>query len=221
MSEPLRVALVILAAGSSTRMGRPKQNLIFRGKTLLQSTIDAARGAIDHGAGAGIAVDVIVVLGANEEVVRQNNDFRNCDVIVNTRWAEGMSSSIHCALRHLEAFSESRDAALFTVADLAHVDATHFVKLIGSYVTSNASVVCSAFVDNSEPGAIIMGVPALFNRELFAELMALSGDVGAKRVIAKYSDSLVSVEIESASFDIDTDADYSQLESAWMERNAQ
>jgi molybdenum cofactor cytidylyltransferase len=211
MSELAHVAIVILAAGGSTRMGRPKQNLIFLGKTLLQATIDAACSVIENGASDGIVVEVIVVLGANEEVVRKNNDFGNCDVIVNTRWAEGLSSSICCALSHLAKSSKNYDAALFTVADLAHVNAAHFVKLMDAYVASDASVVCSAYVDKSELGTTVLGVPALFRRIHFAELMALSGDVGAKRIIAKYSNSLVSVEIESASFDIDTEADYSQL----------
>jgi molybdenum cofactor cytidylyltransferase len=209
MSESLRVALVILAAGGSARMGRPKQNLIIRGKTLLQSTIDAACGAVEHFVRAGIAVNVIVVLGANEETVRQNNDFKNCDVISNSRWVDGMSSSIHCALKRLENLPERYDAALFAVADLAHADAAHFEKLIEAYVSSNAPVVCSAYVDKGTPGATILGVPALIGSELFAELMALSGDVGARRIIAEYLSSLVSVETESASFDIDTEADYS------------
>ncbi|MDR3612748.1 MAG: nucleotidyltransferase family protein [Candidatus Obscuribacterales bacterium] len=211
MSEPVSVAIVILAAGSSSRMGRPKQNLVFRGKTLLQTTIDAACGAVGMIAKAGISASVLVVLGANEEAVRANNDFGNCDAIVNTRWAEGMSSSICCALSHLANSSRNYCAALFTVADLAHIDAAHFVKLMDVYVASDASVVCSAYVDKSELGTTVLGVPALFRRPLFAELMALAGDVGAKRIIAKYSNSLVSVEIESASFDIDTEADFSKL----------
>jgi molybdenum cofactor cytidylyltransferase len=211
MSELARVAIFILAAGGSTRMGRPKQNLIFRDKTLLQSTVDAARGAIEIAAGAGITVNVIVVLGANEETVRQANAFENCDVIVNARWAEGMSSSIRCALSHLDNLTGSRDAALFTVADLAHVNTAHFVKLIDAYVASDAPLVCSAYADKAEAGATILGVPALFNRQVFAELMTLSGDVGAKQIIARNSSSLIAVEIENAGFDIDTEADYSQL----------
>jgi molybdenum cofactor cytidylyltransferase len=192
-------------------MGRPKQNLVYRGRTLLQATIDAVISATDGFASTGMAVKVIVVLGANEEAIRQENDFRNCDVIVNSNWAEGLSSSIHCALNYLESLPAFVDAALFTVADLALVNATHFEKLIDVYAASNAPVVCSAYADSSAVSTKVFGVPALFKREVFAALMALSGDVGAKRVIADYAGSLVSVEIESGSFDIDTEADYSQL----------
>jgi molybdenum cofactor cytidylyltransferase len=131
--------------------------------------------------------------------------------VINTDWTEGMSSSIHCALSHLDKLTGRSDAALFTVADLAYVDAAHFFKLIDTYATSNVLVVCSAYADKDTSDSKIMGVPALFSRKLFPDLMALSGDIGAKKIIGKYSDRMVSVELESASFDVDTEADYLRL----------
>ena len=212
MPELKRVALVILAAGASKRMGRPKQNLAFRGKTLLQTTIDAAKEAASSGVASGIGLDVFVVLGANEQIIREQNNFDGCEVLINSAWTEGLSSSIRCALSRIDSSQRLRyDAVLFTVADLVFLHSSHFLKLLQVYISSDAPLVCTAFASSESPDTLVYGVPALFRRSLFEELMQLEGDVGAKKMILKNQNLLKSIKADTAGFDVDNESDYLRL----------
>src|ERR1700677_4094891 len=86
--------IIILAAGSSSRLGRPKQNLVYKGQTLLQRAINAAI--------ASVCKPVIVVLGANDEVIRPSIDGSNVTIIQNPDWLEGMASSIRAGINELK-----------------------------------------------------------------------------------------------------------------------
>lgn len=212
MPESKRVALVVLAAGSSSRMGRPKQNLDWNGRTLLQATIDEAMSASAHGTKFGITTEICVVLGANEAAVRAANKFDGCLVLVNENWSEGLSTSIQSAVHHMETGSEAApDAILFTVADLAYINGELLFKLLEKWSQFTSSIVCSAFADGEVSNALVYGVPAIFPRKFFSDLMTLSGDSGAKKIIERNTSELMSINVDEALFDVDTKDDYRQL----------
>ncbi|MBX9666716.1 MAG: nucleotidyltransferase family protein [Candidatus Obscuribacterales bacterium] len=185
------VAVIILAAGESKRMGSSKQLLHFQGVTLLDRALTAARGTNSE--------QVLLVLGAQFEKLAATVTGDNIQIVNNGDWKEGIASSIRIAVENL---AEDIDAALFLTCDQPLVDAELLSTIIATYESTKQAVVAS---DYGTPG-----VPALFARELLPDLLALSGDKGAKSVILANISCLVSAP--QAQYDIDTQKDIERLE---------
>ena len=192
------IGVIILAAGSSSRLGKPKQLLKYKGKNLLQNAIDAARNSI--------ANSVIVVLGANAGHISNEIDKSNINVVINTEWEEGMASSVRNGLNELLFIASSTDAVIFVVCDQPHISSVLINSLIDKQKeTGNAIITC----DYGEA----IGPPALFHRSLFEELMQLKGDVGARKIIQQHKDETATVLFAKGKIDIDTNEDYENLKS--------
>jgi molybdenum cofactor cytidylyltransferase len=193
------VGVVVLAAGASRRMGEPKQLLRYGGESLLRRAVQAALGSRCR--------PVVVVLGAHAEVLR--GEAAGAQVVVNEEWAEGMSSSIRCGLRALDAATPVlADAAILTLCDQPFVTSEVIDRLVAAYEEKRPALVASRYESGGEATT---GVPALFSRELFAELMELRGAEGAKRVITRHASEATHVSVPEASFDVDTPEDYRSL----------
>lgn len=200
MSGP-RIGIIILAAGASSRMGAPKQLLEFRGETLLRRAVRAALETECR--------PVVVVLGANACLLKEEIDVKGAHAIVNQSWAEGMSSSVRCGLAALEAESPNEiEAAVFMLCDQPFVTGSVIRRLVDAYSAERALLVASEYEAGVEK---TLGVPALFSRTLFPELMALRGAEGARRVIASHRQEAAVVAVPEAAFDIDTPKDYRAL----------
>lgn len=185
-------AAIILAAGESSRLGRPKQNLLFQGQTLLNRTIDAAKGSNCD--------PVIVVLGANAEKI---TPIKDVITLYNKDWIEGMASSIRTGINGINGdFSVHR--AIILLCDQPFVSAELLNSLIGMYKQTGKPIVACSYKRT-------MGVPALFDRTLFGELLSLQGQQGAKKIFKAYVNQVVIVPFEKGSIDIDTPDDYHQL----------
>lgn len=198
MSSAKNTGAVILAAGASSRLGKPKQLLKHNGKSLLQNTIDTA-----------IASDVdpvIVVLGANAEQVSKEINKSKIHVIINTEWEEGMASSLVTGLNELLFISSSTDAVILIVCDQPHVSPELINELIDTQKQTGKPIVTCNYGE-------AIGPPALFHRSLFSELMQLKGDVGARKIIQQHSDDVATVFFEKGKIDIDTKEDYKALNS--------
>ena len=185
----------MLAAGASRRLPGPKQLLRFQGATLLRH---AARTAVAAGCGP-----VVVVLGAAALAKQLRFELVDLDVriVENHRWREGMSTSIQAGLDALER-AEAPDAALITTCDQPHVTARLLKQLVAAYrasATRPPAVACAY--------AGTVGVPALFDRSLFAELMGLDRDQGAKGVLERHLPGVLRMPFEPAAVDIDTPED--------------
>lgn len=194
----------MLAAGGSARMGTAKQLLTYDGAPLLKRAVGAALEAqCDH---------VIVVLGAHASVLRNEVSKTKAHIAVNQDWEEGMASSIRCGLAALDAMpSASRaDAALLMLCDQPFVTAAVLDRLIETYRATRAPLVVSAY---EAAGEETRGVPALFARTLFPELLSLRGAHGAKRVIERHAREAAPVAVPEAAFDVDTPDDYLKLQS--------
>ena len=189
----MRVGGVVLAAGSSSRLGRPKQLLLHEGKTLVRRTAEAA-------VAAGLA-PVVAVLGAHPEAVAAELAGLPVHPVLNPDWAAGMGLSLRVGLR---ALPPEVDAALVVLCDQLRVDAAHLAALVDTFTRTHAPIVASGYA-----GA--RGVPALFSRALFAELEALAPEEGARRVIAREPSRVVEVALAGGDEDIDTAADLSRL----------
>jgi molybdenum cofactor cytidylyltransferase len=187
---------MILAAGASTRLGRPKQLLAFRGRTLLRHAAETAR--------ASLCRPVVVVLGAFAE--RLNRELAGLPVTVamNPQWNEGMSSSIRAGLKALAPEREGPDAVVIMLCDQPLVSAQFLDRLVAVRQTSGKGIVAAEYGGEA-------GVPALFSRAYFPELAALSGCRGAKPVIARHAKYTERIPLPEAALDIDRQEDVQRL----------
>jgi len=187
----------VLAAGASRRLPGPKQLLRVRGMTLLRH---AAQTAVAAKCGP-----VVVVLGAAALARQLRFELVDLDVRIaeNHRWKEGMSTSIQAGLDALEQ-GEKVDAALITVCDQPHVSEQLLEEMVEQYRRRRAPAVACAYAGT-------VGVPALFDRALFAELRTLEHDQGAKKVLEHHARSVVRIPFEQGTVDIDTPEDVRHL----------
>ncbi|WCT14312.1 nucleotidyltransferase family protein [Mucilaginibacter jinjuensis] len=185
-------ALIILAAGESSRLGQPKQNLIFKGKTLLQLAVDA-----------GLKSDcatVIVVLGANS---KQINPIPETATLCNKNWKEGMASSIKMAMLEIDK-DATFDKVIIMLCDQPFVNAALLNSLIKKQAETQKAIVACAYNGTT-------GVPVLFDSKLFGELLLLKGKEGAKKILKNHAAEIAEVVFEKGGIDIDTPEDYENL----------
>jgi molybdenum cofactor cytidylyltransferase len=186
--------IIILAAGSSSRLGQPKQNLVYKGKTLLQRAVDTAR--------ASICEPVVVVLGANEELIKSTITGYDLVVVGNADWAEGMASSIRLGLKQILLLNPAIESVILMLCDQPFVD----TYLINMLVAAQAKTgICTSAYDNT------IGPPVLFDAIYFKDLLKLEGSEGAKKVMHKYPEKVKEIPFDSGGIDIDTIKDYEQL----------
>ncbi len=189
------VVVVLLAAGSSSRLGSPKQLITWQGEPLLRLI---TRRALQTSAGA-----VVVVLGAYAEQVVPLIANEPVHAVLNPQWATGLGSSIHRAIRFIQQSLPLARAALLMVCDQPFVSTEHLEKLISRYHTEGAPIVASAYSG-------IAGVPALFDKTLFGQLLELSPEAGAGKII-RNSGFIVTIDFPEGKFDIDTPDDLNEL----------
>lgn len=188
--------VIVLAAGSSIRMGKPKQLLLFRGSTLLRH---AATEALASGAEA-----VLVVLGTNASTMKKELAEMPLEMIINENPVEGMSSSIKTGLQFMVKKYSHINGITLMVCDQPYISSAHIKNLVDAQIASGAGIVASEYKNRK-------GVPALFEKEFFPELLQLQGDIGAKNIIEKYADDVATVKFPLGYVDIDTVRDYESL----------
>lgn len=189
------VGIIILAAGAAERMGRPKQLLAFRGKSLLRRAAEAARAAP--------CARVVVVLGAHAEQARAELNGLPVEAVENKDWIDGIGSSLRTGIAALESDGDIQAAAIM-LCDQPFVSAAHIEKLVVEYRRGCSRIVASEY-------AGILGVPALFDRSLFADLRTVSGTSGAKRILDERANEAARVTFASGAIDVDTPEDFERL----------
>src|SRR5258708_26723116 len=168
--------IIILAAGSSSRLGRPKQNLVYKGKTLLERAIEAAM--------ASVCKPVIVVLGANSDVIKQFIEDFDIALVQNAYWPEGMSSSIRAGVSELKKNAPNADSAILMLCDQPFVNADLIDQLVQK--KSSKPIVASAYNNT-------IGPPVMFDAAYFDELLLLKGQEGAKKLMMKHANDVVTL----------------------------
>lgn len=193
-----RVGILILAAGASTRLGQPKQLLNFRGKPLIQHMVEVA-----------IATDyqpVSVVLGAHAAAIQPHLASLGVHVTHNPDWQSGMTSSLCCGLQQILRRSPDLDAVVLMVCDQPLVTSALLRRLILGHQTLRYPIVASSYSG-------ILGVPALFHRTLFPELLTLVGHGGARSIIEQHRTSCLGLPFAGGAMDLDTPQDLEILAS--------
>ena len=195
-SAAASVGAIVLAAGSSTRMGAPKQALRFRGQSLL-------RRAVLNALAAGCR-PVIVVTGAHAEQSRAELEGLDARAAENPQWASGMGSSIRAGIAALLAADADSTAAILLLCDQPFVTSNFLQKLISERRATGRAIVASQYGGS-------FGPPALFDRELFAELARLEDATGAKQLIAARFAEAHFVPFPQGEIDVDTPEDFARL----------
>lgn len=191
-----KYAIVILAGGTSARLGSPKQLLSYKGKNLLTHSVDEA---LETG-----CQSVFVVLGANIELMRKELKDKPVIIVENAGWEEGMASSIRCGLDNITNTLLRPDCVIFMVCDQPFVSSSLLLKLFKKRQETGMPIVASSY-DNK------MGTPALFHKSFFPALSELKGDKGAGKLIADNPDKVATVSFPEGITDIDTISDYELL----------
>lgn len=189
------VAAVVLAAGASRRLGQPKQLLILDGETLLARSVRLAFEA-------GVA-QVLVVVGAQAELIGADVPAGIAAVVMNDEWEQGIASSIHAGVKAIDGVARG---VLMLACDQPRLSAEHLRGLIETFAAQGeASIVASTY-------AGVLGIPAVFPRETFADLLALSGDKGARALLMQPPCPLIVLAFDGGEVDIDEPDDLAQLQ---------
>ncbi|REJ77535.1 MAG: nucleotidyltransferase family protein [Acidobacteria bacterium] len=187
-----KLGIILLAAGGSRRLGSPKQLISYEGTSLIR-----------HVAVTALTTEfpTVVVLGASaEKIGRELNDFA-VERVENTDWRKGISTSIVKGVGALRKSHPDLEALIIMLCDQPRVDLQTITRLADTYKQTGMPIVACKYNGTA-------GVPALFGYEMFGELLALEGDTGAKFLIEKYRDSLVTlINAPEAALDVDTERD--------------
>lgn len=189
----MNIGTIVLAAGSSSRMGRSKQLLEINGEPLLRRCVRISL-AVNPG-------NIVVILGANEKPHREIISQLPVHIISNYYWKTGMGSSIKTGLNYLLQSGAELDAVIILVCDQPALTAEHLRKLTDKFIKTKKSIIASLYSNSS-------GVPVLFGRSFFSNLLLLGDDQGAKKIVHQFPDQVETVDFPQGAFDLDTEEDY-------------
>ncbi len=193
-SEP-KIAGLLLAAGESSRLGRPKQLVEWEGTSLIRRAAEASIGA-------GCS-PVVVVLGAEVERSLQELKGLDAEVVINNDWKAGMGASIGFGIRSIQALLPLPEAVLISLCDQPHVTADQLRPFLDAFREARSDVIAAFYND-------VAGVPALFSSKLFPDLAALKGEKGAREIIRNSPDA-TTIPLPEAGIDVDDDQDLDRL----------
>ncbi|MGK9124998.1 nucleotidyltransferase family protein [Olivibacter sp. SA151] len=195
--------IILLAAGSSQRIGRPKQLLSYRGSTLVRRSVQIAE--------ATNPAALVVVLGAAADLVKDEIRGQKINLVYNPDFKNGIASSIRCGVDYLLKHYAAIENIIIMVCDQPYVSKKHINRLMEEQRKTDAKIVASSYADQ-------LGVPALFNKTLFKELTLLTGDIGAKKLIQKHSAEAIAIPLSYGEIDVDTEEAYTRLIASTIEK---
>ncbi|MFB9075977.1 NTP transferase domain-containing protein [Flavobacterium procerum] len=191
-----KTGIIILAAGNSSRLGRPKQLLQYKESTLLKNSIYEALKVENS--------FIIIVTGSDHDLIEKELNSPEITFSFNSNWETGMSSSIVKGISELLLLNPDCEQCIMAVCDQPFVTSSVFESLIFESSKRGKGIVASAYSET-------LGTPVLFHKKYFQELLELKGQEGAKKLLKNYANDVVSVLFEKGNIDIDTEEDYLQL----------
>ena len=189
--------VVLLAAGKSSRLGQPKQFLIFEDTSLVKK---AAKTALE------ITDKVMVVTGAFKEKVEEELNGLSLHITYNKDFEEGIASSIRKGLSSLMKKFVDLKGVIFIVCDQPYLNSSVVNQLIQKTAETNRGIVAATYAQT-------IGTPVLFIRKFFPMLLELKGDNGAKKVIKENLSEVCTIDFLQGGIDIDTLADYELIKN--------
>jgi len=191
-----RIGAVVLAAGTSSRMGEPKQLLRLGERSVLGRTLENLRGACVE--------QIILVLGSAAETIARQAEVEGVTLVINEQFREGMGSSLRTGIA---ALNHEIRAALVVLADQPFVRAATLDRLIERYIESGAQIAIPTYRG-------FRGNPVLLDRSVFAEIMTLTGDIGCRAIFGSHTEGIVKVPVDDVGIllDIDSKSDFERLQ---------
>ncbi len=186
MSKPKFVSVILLAAGTASRMGTPKQLARIGEQTLLEHTLNNLRAA-HH------IEEIVVVLGAAAEQIRPL--ITHAKVVLNEAYAEGMARSLQCGLTALDARA---DAVLVVLADMPLVKPETLDHLVDDYATHQPQILIPLYRG-------FRGNPVLLDKSVFPEIAALQGDTGCRAIFGEHLENIRKLDVNDPGVLLDAD----------------
>jgi molybdenum cofactor cytidylyltransferase len=186
------LAVLILAAGTSSRLGEPKQLLKIGNDSLIKNAVKKA---------LKISSNVCVVLGHKSDEIIDEIKNLPISIIVNPNYTEGMASSISYGINNLL----KSDKVLIMLCDQPFIPLSHYIKLVEKSIANENTIICSKYQNR-------FAVPSIFPKNYYKNLEELKGDKGAKKFLDENPLKFVSLDDEF-SIDIDTKDDKKLLEN--------
>lgn len=192
----MKSAVIILAAGNSSRLGEPKQLLSFKGKTLLRHAVDAALALRDAA--------ILVVTGSQHEQLLPELEGSTITVVNNSAWKMGMSTSIVLGLTELLKIIPDCKTCTLVVCDQPYLSTQILEQLASAQKETGKGIAAAGYANTA-------GTPVLFTSLYFDVLLGLTGEQGARSIVKKYQKDLVIVPFPEGEIDIDTRQAYDDL----------
>ncbi|WP_341206758.1 nucleotidyltransferase family protein [uncultured Psychrosphaera sp.] len=188
-----KLSIALLAAGQASRFGSPKQLACYQGQTLIERAIALLEG---------VNCELSIITGAHHSDIYQHltSISKEDHVVFNQDWQQGMSSSIKAAVRHCP---EDCSGVMFITVDQIQLTQADIQSLIDLWRQESSRIVCAEYAGHR-------GVPAIFPRQYFSQLLDLDDDKGARNLI-KSSPNVSTVLLPNAELDIDTVAQLNEL----------
>ena len=198
------IQLLLLAAGASKRMGRPKQLLEWGNVTLIEHQIKNLLST-DY--------PLSVILGANSEEIIRLIKSLPIEIYKNEEWEQGMGSSIAFGVRQLLENDSTIDGVLISLIDQPLLTKVHFIMMLDLFQKGKGQII----VSHSKNGW--SGAPVLFDKKYFDELLDLKGDEGAKIITSKNKNSVKSIDGGEIMRDLDAPEAYNELLNIFNQRH--
>jgi molybdenum cofactor cytidylyltransferase len=189
----MKTAIIILAAGNSSRMGQLKQLMPWKDTTLLGNAIRMARNSN--------ADSIYVVLGAQADKIKETIKEDGINTITNKQWAQGMGATISYGVDQILKSGCHPEAMLIMVADQPNMDFDFLNSLIDKYAKGKSKIVATQYADK-------LGVPAIFDKQYFPRLLQLQGEEGASQIIKNNRNDCFGLNAGKKVIDLDTLNDY-------------
>ncbi|KXX69533.1 NTP transferase domain-containing protein [Flammeovirga sp. SJP92] len=186
-------AILLLCAGNSSRLGRPKQLLEWKGKSILEHIIEKLNT---------LNIPILAITGGYHDQMVSVLKKNNIETVYCSGWASGMSESIKFGVQSLLKQTPDLQKIMIVLSDIPLIERSHYEAILHQSETSK--IVISQFQK-------VKGVPAVFDAAFFTKLMELKGDQGAKPIIQEHSKEVTILSSKQPFFDVDTEEDYQKL----------
>lgn len=198
MSVPISM---ILAAGASSRMGRPKALLNWGSSTIVETLVEAHHKGGLHG--------VVLIAGAHFDEIELQLKRLEAQVCYNPEWSRGMGSSLAAGIRFIESEFPKAPSVLISLCDQPLFGVSEIRRLQEEYLAFPDQITASAY----EAGP---GVPAIFPREYWKSLKSCPLDSGAKAYLRQHTNSVRVLDIGEATMDVDTPEAYKKAHAVYL-----
>ena len=192
----INIPHVLLAAGTSKRMGQPKQLLRWANKSLIQFQVETILPSTEK---------LYVILGAYAALIQPLLKNYEVELIQFDQWEKGMGNSLAYGIQQILYSNPTIEGILISLIDQPLVTSSHYLNMRATFEKGNNQIIAS----ESDSGW--SGVPVLFDAYYFDELQKLSGEEGAKLILKKNKANSISINAGNTLIDMDTPEVYRKL----------